>query len=175
MKIICKIFGHKWSELKYVDEGKCDELKICSRCNQIRNIPITHKWNEWKQLDSCKKKRECDRCPEIETIYSHKYDNWEFVQENYCLQNRKCLNEKCSIIEERNNHDWDSWQNSTRKCKRCPEKENCTHSSMTEYEVDEELEGFNPTTVTRVTYECCAECDYVGKELSRVTGVQIIC
>ena len=50
---------HKFGEFEYLEENKCDTVRICEYCGEERKS-IKHKWSQTKK--NCRVEKNCERC-----------------------------------------------------------------------------------------------------------------
>ena len=63
-QLLCRRFGHKWSDYEFVSPGSCMKQAVCSRCGE-RSQLVSHEWSEWheasKENHPCRHIRSCRR------------------------------------------------------------------------------------------------------------------
>lgn len=73
-RVLCKIGFHHWSNVEYVSEEACKEIRYCTRCHIAQEVGFHHTWHQREALsDKCKYRRTCTRCNESEVEEDHRW------------------------------------------------------------------------------------------------------
>lgn len=118
--------GFHAGEWRYVAAGRCDQLRVCTRCrNESRQV--VHVWQEWQRLapGRCDFERRCTRCAASESKTEHSWGAAIYPNEGSCAMVQPCGG--CSSTKPAGTvHVWNSWVydaadlcTQTAACSRC--------------------------------------------------------
>lgn len=118
--------GFHAGEWQYVAAGRCDQLRVCTRCrNESRQV--VHEWQEWRRVEPgrCDFVRRCSRCAASETKTEHSWGAAIYPDDGACAMVQPCGG--CSSTKPAGTvHVWNSWVydaagvcNQTAACSRC--------------------------------------------------------
>jgi hypothetical protein len=101
--------GFHAGEWRYVSESGCEQIQICSRCNN-QSHQVVHHWQAW-QYDvsgACEMTRRCERCKDQETKTEHVWGEPVYEAAESCVQIRPCS--RCGeTATAATVHNWNSW------------------------------------------------------------------
>ena len=167
MRLLCRLFGHKYGDWVYAAEDSCEQIRTCKR-GGYKESRILHQNGEWKYVseDSCEQVRTCRRDGHEERrAMPHQFGKWEYSASDSCEQARFCL--RCRIKEANIVHNWGSWENKdgnshAMTCGRCGKTVEEEHAWEREDHSETVCQGGTEWEVYRNTTVRCPNCNDWG-------------
>ena len=101
--------GFHSGDWRYVDARRCQQVRICPRCNN-QSQQTVHGWQAWQYVadGTCEMARQCGRCHEQENLLEHSWGAPVYESDGVCAQVRPCV--RCGAKSAAGTtHVWNSW------------------------------------------------------------------
>ena len=68
------MFSHSFQQ-EYVEEGECNKIQRCQRCNKVEKFGIGHQYGGWIKEKPCHFYRICMRCNATDQKVEHDFED----------------------------------------------------------------------------------------------------